>query len=615
VQFRDKVELAVEPLVKELRGRLAAFSTLDVLNYYQFRLHLSQLSKEELPDGFWAKSRYIWALLLSQRFSETNTGTPQDFSQVDELVEKIFELYSFGAVYESGPSEPEYLSRLGLALGVREVDMLGFPEQFKLWSLARLTPFNEAYFLPVFGSRVEDIFDWLDGLISTLEARINRCINDMATISRDIVGIENDLAVGAINIEEAHARGSRLRIGERIESNGRDGDSLNIFSTAEISQSATADLNGLVRLLLFMPEAQGSQFTFPHDTSPINEKLFVDLPGARVFCLDPACAYRIAARSFEKLILSDDKLRDRYLRNRDRATESLVAGSVRKVFPNAEIYPNYYLEKGRHEKDLLVRDGQTLVLIECKNSRVRAFRGATDDLLKFERDFANSVQFGYDQAHEAKTRILGSDETTFLDEKGRTYFSIKRGDIREIYIVCVAATPRGLFGTDVSYQLKKEVGEPFPLALGLFDFQTICDHFDGTQFLQYLKSRESLHGRIRTGDELNYAGYFLKFGHLNFPDHMLLTDEFSGIFDRKWYRGKGIDVEEPKGDPVITSMNRKGNRVMVERSTGRRETIRLPPWVIAKTPGKSPIRMTGAQRNMRCPCGSGLKLKHCCGID
>jgi DNA-binding TFAR19-related protein (PDSD5 family) len=622
MQFRNKVEVAVEPLIRELHKEIASLPTLDVLNDYQCRLHLSQLMKDKLPDGFWAKTRYIWKLLLSRAFSEAGDRESLETStRIDELVEKIFELYSFGAVYEPGHavgSEPEFLARLGLARGVREIDILGFPEQFRNWAIARLSPFDEGYFLPVFGLRFEQILAWLEALIQNKEEQLNRWVNDMAAISRDIHPIQQGLDIGAIDVDTARRRAADLRIVKRLESNGRDGDLINIVTMGDLRRGISeTSLERILKHLSIGPGEINSDFTFPHDKNPLEQKVFVSLPDQRLFFLDPSSAYRIAARHFENEMLADGKLRDRYLRNRDQVTESVVAESIRVVLPEADIYSNYYLERGSHEKDILVfaRESDTLILIECKNSRIRTFRGTSDDLLKFERDFKNSVQFGYDQAHEAKLRILENEDTTFLDEKGRSYFSLKRSEIRRIYTICVAPTPRGLFGTDLSYELKKGAGEPFPLALGLFDFQTICKHFNGAQFLEYLNARERLHGQARTGDELNYAGYFLKFGHLNFPEGMFLADDFSGIFDRKWYREKGIHIEEPPDTPVTTSMIRKGNRVFIEHSTGRKETIRVPPWIMAKTPGKSLIKMKGSQRNRPCPCGSGLKLKHCCGVD
>lgn len=171
-----------------------------------------------------------------------------------------------------------------------------------------------------------------------------------------------------------------------------------------------------------------------------------------------------------------------------------------------------------------------------------------------------------------------------------------------MFIVCITQTTRGPFGTNLSYELEKESDEPFPLSMGLFDFQTICSYFSAGQLIEYLKSRELLHGNATTGDELNFAGYFLKFGHLNLRKGEFLTDDFSSFFDRKWYREKGINVEEPPDQPASMSMTRKGNRVFFEYGNGQKDVVRLPPWVIERTIGKSPITMKGSTRNKPCPC-------------
>ena len=115
-----------------------------MLNHYQLQHHLSQFDKNKFPDGFWAKWRYIWALRLSGQFSEGAdfAASKPAFKQVDELVEKIFDVYSFGALYEPGRfpgDEKEFLTRLGLALKVREPDALSFPEQTKSWAFGSLS--------------------------------------------------------------------------------------------------------------------------------------------------------------------------------------------------------------------------------------------------------------------------------------------------------------------------------------------------------------------------------------------------------------------------------------------------------------------------------------------
>jgi hypothetical protein len=620
MEFRDNIESVLAPLITELREKLASLPTLVVLNHYQQRILASAPDKSNVPDAYIFKWRYLWALLLSSPFSEAKDNPEAEFAPIDEQVEKIFETYSFGAIYEPGRSrgsEKEFLTRLGLAINVREPDILGFPEQIRNWGSARLQPFDESYFLPVFGLRFDEIVGWVDRLIRTSQSRVDSWLTNLASICAEMKPIQTEFVRGNLDVEAARNRASELKIDERLDSNGRESESIHIFSIDElqcgIPQSA---VQALIKQFGIKPGEVGPGYVCPHDDNPLEYKTLVVLPDANIYFLDPANAYRVVAKTFEKAILADAQLRDRYLKNRDRATESLVAENMLRVFPSAAIYPNYYLEKGSHEKDLFVRERETLILIECKNSRVRTFKGTASDLLKFERDFEHSVQFGFEQASEAKRRILESEETTFFDEKGQIYFSVKRAEVKRIYIVCVTVTPRGPFGTDLSYQLKKSEDEPFPLAVNLFDFDTICKHLSQPeQFIGYLLARERLHGRIRTGDELNYAGYFLKHGNLDFEDGTLVNDDFSGIFDRRWYREKGIEVEEPSNPPALTSVFRKGNELIFEHSTGRKEVIKIAPELIEKATGRTLIRMKGSDRNKLCPCGSGRKLKNCCGIN
>ncbi|MGD0010785.1 MAG: SEC-C domain-containing protein [Terriglobia bacterium] len=622
MEFREKVETIIEPMIVKLKAKLAPIPTLAGLNHYQLLIHTVQTDKSKVPDGFFFKWRYFWALLLSKPFSgaRVDDRSETEFQSIDKLIEEIFDVYGFGAIYEPGRtrgSEEEFLTRLGLGLKIREPDVLGFLEQIQRWAFRRFQPFNDTYFVPNFGLRFEDIMGWFEDLIWKCQARLDAMVDDLASIYADMERTRAEFVKGQIDIEAARQKSAALEIGERIEANAQQGARMHLFSKEEL-QGGIPDtaFSALTNQFGIRPGEVDPGYVFPHQDNPLEYRTFVALPDETFYFLDPANAYRIAAKTFERDIVANELLHDRYLRNRDRETERWVTANMRKVFPSAAIYPNYFLEKGSQERDLLVQEGKTVILIECKNTRIRPFKGTGVDLLNFQRDFKHSVQFGYGQALGVKRRILESDETTFFDEKGNSYFSVNRGDIEKIYIICVTITPRGPFGTDLSYELEKSESEPFPLAVGLFDLDTICKHINNPeQFIGYLKERENLHGRVRTGDELNYAGYYLKFGNLEFEDHAFITDDFSGIFDRKWYKAKGIEVEEPKDPPVVTSMIRKGNSITIEHSSGEKEVLKAPSWMAGSGTGKSSIKMKGSERNKPCPCGSGRKLKNCCGIS
>lgn len=620
MEFRNKIEFVLAPLVSELRGKLASLPTLSVLDSYQFRIDTAEPDRSNVPDGFMAKWRYVWAILLSNPFLEAKPTVEPELRQVDELVEKIYDVYSIGAVRAPGHfrgSEREFLTRLGVAMKVRELGVLRFSEQIKRWALARLCPFNDSYFLPSLGLRFEEITTWAESLIGRTQSKLNALIEDFTPIAADLRLLQADFANRRLPEDKLRQKASRMNIAERLAGNAKKGERVHLFSMEELQSGiSSVALQALISRFGIRAGEVGPECKFPHDDNPLEYKSFVVLPDNTFYFFNPANFFRVVANTFEKELLGNNKLRDRYLQKRDRATERWVTDAVSKVFPSAQIYPNYFLERGGHERDLFVRDGDKVILVECKNSRVRPFKGGGDDLLKFEEDFKNSVQFGYEQALGAKRRILECQETTFFDEKGSSYFTVKRSEIKKLYIICVTITPRGPLGTDLSYQLKKPDGEPFPLALNLFDLDTICKHFNQPgQLVSYLHARQNLHGRVLTGDELNFAGYFLKYGNLDFEDGTQLDDDFSGVFDRRWYQEQGIEVEEPSTPPVRAIVTRRGNRITLESGNGRKEVIRVSPELVELTTGQPTIRMKGANRNDPCPCGSGRKLKHCHGIS
>lgn len=104
MEFRERIERALAPMVAELRGILAQYPTLLVLNYYLAKTHSARLYGIPMPDGYWPKFRYLWAILLSLPWKEYGGVNPEDldFSAIDQRIETIFDLYRIGAIYDPG---------------------------------------------------------------------------------------------------------------------------------------------------------------------------------------------------------------------------------------------------------------------------------------------------------------------------------------------------------------------------------------------------------------------------------------------------------------------------------------------------------------------------------
>lgn len=584
MELRARIERALTPMVEELRMVLAKYPTVLVLNYYLGKAHAARLYDMEMPDAYWSKFRYMWAILLSLPWKPYDGVDPDDlnFPEVDQKIEDIFYTYRLGAIYDPGKvpgSRREFNARMGWAIRVLEPDVLAFPEQIKDWAVTKFTPFDDRFFFPRFGNRAANIFGWLTSLIETVGDRSERAISEGYEVRSDLEGLRDRFVENPSEIESIRADGEKLRLEERMIKNEQDIANMHIFTNNELRSQLSTDSDNLISLLAIDPGGISSDFRYPHDENPLEFKSLIALPDGTYYFLDPANAYRLVGKALERQILASGSIGERYLRKRDKLTEEFVAAKLRTIFPHSEIHQNYYIEKGQLEKDILVRHGDTVILIECKNSRVRGFTGAWGDLLKYDTDFENSVQYAYDQALDVKQRICNQEETTFLDDKGREAFSLLRSEIKRFFIVCIAITPRGEFGTDLSYLLKKSPNDPYPVSINLFDFDTIAKYLKTPElFLSYLAAREQLHGRVTTGDELNFAGYFYKYGNLDFPDGTIVDDTHSAVFDRGWYAEKGIQVEEPVGGPFVTTVERSGDRITVEDPTSHYE-VTVPAYI------------------------------------
>jgi hypothetical protein len=410
----------------------------------------------------------------------------------------------------------------------------------------------------------------------------------------------------------------RNQWGERLQTNGERMSRIHLYRLEALQGSLSEDsLRALMADLSIKPDAVSTTGTFfPHSSSPLMGKMFVQLSEDEWYFLDPSFAFRNINHTFEQLLIANSSLKTSYFENRDKKTESHVADILRSLDRKAQIESNFYLEKGQNEKDIFFLSDRKVLLVECKNYRIRDFQGRLADVRRFEDDFGRSVQYSYEQALAAKRFILDRDVATFVDAKGAPKFTVRRTDFDEIFILCVTENPRGPLGTDLSYFLQKPDSEPYPLAMRVLDFETICKHFKKSeQLFEYLKGRESMHGAVVTGDELNFAGFFFRYG--KFPDKSvtMITDDFSSFFDEAWYREKGVTVrDKASAEPFTSVIKRSGNTVTFSNAkTGEKlDSFEFPKGHPAYAESLR-HRMKGSDRNRPCPCGSGKKFKRCHG--
>jgi hypothetical protein len=99
-----------------------------------------------------------------------------------------------------------------------------------------------------------EIMSWVSGLISKSQARLDAWVADFKSIISDIKSIQAGVEHGGLDPQSAAKRTLELKIHERLESNGRQGERAHIFSVDELQCGISAvSLHELIKLFGIRP--------------------------------------------------------------------------------------------------------------------------------------------------------------------------------------------------------------------------------------------------------------------------------------------------------------------------------------------------------------------------
>jgi hypothetical protein len=206
----------------------------------------------------------------------------------------------------------------------------------------------------------------------------------------------------------------------------------------------------------------------------------------------------------------------------------------------AALYPDAHLDEFQH--DLLVIDGQTVLIIEAKAGAMKPpFRSVDKAFTRLKHNFDAVVGHAHEQASRTRTRLLRGEQVSCTTGEGVPLVTVDGATVSEVLTVCVTADDFGALARDMTALLDKKDGEIYPWAAMLNDVETFLGAFvrvgvAPSEFYKFLRERAALHGRLEFSDELEIAGYFLKHRTLRSLDggprtRTFVDAHYSDIFD------------------------------------------------------------------------------------
>lgn len=330
--------------------------------------------------------------------------------------------------------------------------------------------------------------------------------------------------------------------------------------------------------------------------------------------------YTAAVAAFERCLLKSSA-RERFLKRRDQLLEDRVENSVRGFFPADAIIARSVAEEkgGTHEHDLIVQWREFVFVFESKASPPKEpFRDPVKAATRIARHFRSDagIQKGFEQAQRIATRLSSGAPVVLFDASGNPVLRLEPSDIADTFSICITADDFEVLATDLSVLLKKADDTPYPWVASVNDLESILQAWcyrgwQADKFVEFLKGRAQLHGRVKTFDELEVAGYMLK--HETFDqlvkadgDRIILGPDYARVFDEieAALAGGPAPCFEETNTPFIGDL-----RQMLREELGTSHEATRHASALTKSAHSS----AKVGRNQPCPCSSGLKFKKCCG--
>lgn len=261
-------------------------------------------------------------------------------------------------------------------------------------------------------------------------------------------------------------------------------------------------------------------------------------------------------------LLKDKKFKDKLLKHRERNLERKVAEVFKDFFPSRDtfFYENYFIENN-FEQDLLIIHRGTAIIVETKASKLREpFRDVDKAIKRLKDDFKDSIQYGFEQCLRVEDYFFGEALFEIKDKKGRVSHTVNPKKFHNVFSIVVTIERFGNLQTDLKLMLDKDDDVDFPWSVYIDDLEVFLLALTQnkknpvSQFLNFLKLRKEMHGRMYAIDELDICATYLqnpeKFMQYSKANGVYLT--FSpyeqGDFDKLYWTNQLRFKEKPFPD-------------------------------------------------------------------
>lgn len=242
-----------------------------------------------------------------------------------------------------------------------------------------------------------------------------------------------------------------------------------------------------------------------------------------------------------------------YNNKKGKVLEARITEVLTAFFGNDDFQMYTSFDLDGNEQDILVIWKAYAIIFEAKAINIREpMREPSKAYDKIKSDFKSTIQTPYNQAFRVKRKFHEGEIFTIRDTKKKT-IELDATKVEECFIVVVTQSHFGPIQTDLSYLLQlHEEDEYYPWAVKIDDLEVLLLTMTKRKarikdFVNFLRFRQTLHGRLFCDDELEVCGGFLtrKLNPKTVKNHQVFGNPtLSDIFDEQYRNGMGFKDEK-----------------------------------------------------------------------
>lgn len=258
------------------------------------------------------------------------------------------------------------------------------------------------------------------------------------------------------------------------------------------------------------PRTVNAKLELPGQYNQLQSKPVVHLPDGRYFL---PIGFNLSEAIYESpffWMIADPSYVGAALLNRGKFAETATAELMRNVFGASNVYRDVEVrERKGHaitDIDVLAVVGNKAVIAQVESKRLTELAKLGDEK-RLLADFELAVQEAYDQGLLCRKALIDHKNKLFAD--GNEIHLTETID--EAYVLCVTVDYYPAVTHQVDVYLKKEPGDPFPIALSVFDLDVLAFYLrDPFEFAYYLRQRVTLSDYFKADSEMTLLGRHLK---------------------------------------------------------------------------------------------------------